>query len=103
MNDIIAGDPAPTNPTAREQLLKLHDWDELLFGGFYCLHCTPDDPYSLDDPIAWPCPALRQAGMTDAEAIAFIQDERAEAAARRSIDAQFPIVAAFVADEGGAR
>jgi hypothetical protein len=48
--------------TERTALIELHDWDELIFGGFYCLHCTPDDPDSLDDPIAWPCPTLRDAG-----------------------------------------
>lgn len=52
----------------RAELLKLHDWDELLFGGFYCLHCTPDDEDSFDDPIAWPCQSLRDAGLTDDEA-----------------------------------
>lgn len=83
MNHIIAGDPAPTNPSSREQLLKLHDWDELVFGGIYCTHCTSDDPYTWDDPTAWPCPTLREAGMTDAEAVAFIENEREEAATRR--------------------
>nr|WTC12471.1 hypothetical protein OHA15_33530 [Streptomyces anthocyanicus] len=52
----------------RAELLKLHDWDELLFGGFYCLHCSPTGEDSFDDPIAWPCPPLREAGLTDDEA-----------------------------------
>lgn len=65
----------------RTDLLKLHDWDELLFGGFYCLHCTPDDEYSLDDPIAWPCPPLREAGVTDEEARALIEAHREKVAA----------------------
>lgn len=52
----------------RAELLKLHDWDELLFGGFYCLRCTPDDEDNFDDPIAWPCQPLRDAGLTDDEA-----------------------------------
>jgi hypothetical protein len=63
--------------TERTALIELHDWDELIFGGFYCLHCTPDDPDSLDEPIAWPCPPLRDAGMTDEEAAQIITDFRA--------------------------
>lgn len=65
-----------------DALLTLHDWDELIFGGFYCMHCTPDDPDSLDDPTAWPCPTLREAGVTDTEAFALISAHRAAIAAR---------------------
>lgn len=65
----------------RSELLKLHDWDELVFGGFYCLHCTPDDEYCLDDPIWWPCPPLREAGVTDEEARALIEAHREKVAA----------------------
>jgi hypothetical protein len=60
----------------RSALLELHDWDELIFGGFYCLHCTPDDEDSFDDPIAWPCQPLREAGVTDSEARALIRAHR---------------------------
>lgn len=60
----------------RSALLELHDWDELVFGGFYCLHCTPDDEDSLDEPIAWPCQPLREAGVTDDEARALILEHR---------------------------
>lgn len=72
------------NLTAAERsaLLEQHDWDELIFGGFYCLHCTPDDEDSLDDPIAWPCPPLREAGVTDEEARALILAHREQVAAK---------------------
>lgn len=46
-------------------LLALHDWDELIFGGFICLHCTPDDADSPEENVYYPCPALRDAGMTE--------------------------------------
>lgn len=65
----------------RSALLELHDWDELVFGGFYCLHCTPDDEDSLDEPIAWPCQPLREAGVTDDEARALILEHREKAEA----------------------
>jgi hypothetical protein len=73
--------------TERTALIELHDWDELIFGGFYCLHCTPDDPDSLDDPIAWPCLTLRDAGMTDEEGVALILAFRAkrDAAAKAAL------------------
>lgn len=55
------------------ELIKAHEYDELIFGGFICLTCTPDeDP----DVVAWPCPPLRAAGMTDAHAIAHIENHR---------------------------
>ncbi|QQM45104.1 hypothetical protein [Streptomyces liliifuscus] len=62
-------------------LLKLHDWDELLFGGFYCTHCTPDDEDSFADPIPWPCLPLREAGITDDDARALIEAHREKVAA----------------------
>lgn len=62
--------------SARTELLKLHDWDELLFGGFYCLHCTPEDEDNFDDPIAWPCQPLREAGVTDDDARALVEAHR---------------------------
>lgn len=72
--------------TDRAALLQLHDWDELLFGGFYCLHCTPDDPDSLDDPIAWPCQPLRDAGVTDDEARELILRYREQKAAEEDAE-----------------
>ena len=70
----------------RSELVKLHDWDELIFGGFYCTHCTPDDADDPDDNVYWPCPSLRAAGVTDEEAIALITARRAaiEEKARRA-------------------
>ncbi len=60
-----------------DSLLKLHEFDELIFGGFYCMHCTPDD---ADDPgqnVCWPCPPLREVGVSDVEAVALITAHRA--------------------------
>ena len=35
----------------RAELLKLHEWDELLFGGFYCTHCTPAWTLGHGEPV----------------------------------------------------
>lgn len=61
----------------KEALLKLHDWDELIFGGFYCMHCTPGDADDPDQNVYWPCPSLRAVGVTDEEAIQIITAHRA--------------------------
>lgn len=73
----------------RAALLALHEYDELIFGGFICTHCTPnwedgDDP---DDNVAWPCPSLRAIGVTDEEAIAIIKAHRAEIEAKAAQEA----------------
>jgi hypothetical protein len=62
----------------RAALIALHDWDELLFGGFICLHCTPDDCDDPDDNVYWPCPSLRAIGVTDEEVVALIKARRAD-------------------------
>ncbi|MGI5161439.1 hypothetical protein [Microbispora sp. CA-102843] len=62
----------------RAALIALHEYDELIFGGFICLHCTPDECDDPDDNVMWPCPSLRAVGMTDDEAIALIEARRAE-------------------------
>lgn len=72
----------------RAALLKLHEWDELLFGGIYCMHCTPDDADDPDQNVYWPCPPLRAAGVTDEEAVAHINAERAEIEARHRAEAE---------------
>ena len=59
-----------------DALLKLHEWDELIFGGFYCMHCTPDDADDPDQNVYWPCPPLREVGVTDVEAVALITAHR---------------------------
>jgi hypothetical protein len=46
------------------QLLGEHDWDELLFGGFFCMKCTPEDSDDPDETVMWPCPPLLVAGLT---------------------------------------
>jgi hypothetical protein len=61
----------------RAELVKLHEYDELIFGGFYCTYCTPDDCDDPDDNVYWPCPSLRAAGVTDDEAIEIITARRA--------------------------
>lgn len=65
-------------PTAdsRPGLVDLHEWDELIFGGFYCTHCTPDDADDPDQNVYWPCPTLREAGMTNEEAVEIIREFR---------------------------
>lgn len=73
--------PDPTSLTVPPGLIELHDWDELIFGGFYCMHCTPDDADDPDDNVYWPCPTLRAAGMTDEQAIGLINAQRARIAA----------------------
>ncbi|MGQ4513618.1 hypothetical protein [Streptomyces sp. DW26H14] len=60
----------------KDALLKLHDWDELIFGGFYCMHCTPDDADDVDQNIAWPCPPLQEVGVTYDEAARIIVAHR---------------------------
>lgn len=78
---------AETSDDARD-LLAAHDWDELIFGGFICLTCTPDECDDPDDNVAWPCPPLRAAGVTLLHAEALIKLHRAEVdlkAARKRI------------------
>lgn len=62
----------------RAELIKLHEYDELIFGGFICLHCTPGNCDDPDDNVYWPCQPLREVGVTDHEAVALIKAQRAE-------------------------
>lgn len=57
-------------------LLAIHVYDELIFGGFICTHCTPDDAVTEDDTIPFPCPPLRAAGMTNKMAEQVIKAHR---------------------------
>lgn len=59
-------------------LLAEHDWDELIFGGFICLACTPGDADDPDDNVGWPCKPLLEAGITLLHAEAIIKLHRAE-------------------------
>jgi hypothetical protein len=78
-------DPTSTDNPGLPALLSLHDWDELVFGGFYCLHCTPEDAEAFDEaPVAWPCQPLRDAGLTNEQAIDVIERFRALAATVRT-------------------
>lgn len=82
-----------------DAMLRLHDWDELIFGGYICLHCTPADA-GPDDNVGFPCPPLREAGITNEIAVQIIkahyekveQRAREEAAARA---ATLPELAGF--------
>jgi hypothetical protein len=75
----------PTDP-ALLALLEQHDWDALIFGGFLCLTCTPEEAYNEDPDltVSWPCPPLRAAGMTNqhAEAVVLAHSAAIEAQAR---------------------
>jgi hypothetical protein len=85
---VIGCDHDPDVTSDRDALIKMHQYDELVFGGFICVHCTP---LHLEDPdlnVAWPCPPLREAGVTDEEAVELIKARRAAikaAAASREI------------------
>lgn len=68
----------------RAALITPHEYEELIFGGFICLHCTPDDCDDPDDNVYWPCPSLRAVGVTDEEGVALITARRAENAARHT-------------------
>ncbi|MGW0626498.1 hypothetical protein [Streptomyces sp. NPDC002758] len=72
----------------KDALLKLHEWDELIFGGFYCMHCTPDDADDPDQNVYWPCPPLREVGVTNAEAVALISAHRAAIEAKHRAKAE---------------
>lgn len=67
---------------ARAALIEQHQYDELIFGGFICTHCTPDDCDDPDDNVYYPCPSLRAVGVTDDDAIGIIKAHRAEVEAR---------------------
>lgn len=58
----------------RSALIKQHDWDILLFGGFFCTHCTSDD---ADEVTPWPCPPLLNPGVTAEEASEIIRADQA--------------------------
>ncbi|UBU09998.1 hypothetical protein [Nonomuraea gerenzanensis] len=73
----------------RAAAIQAHQYDELIFGGFVCVTCTPnwetgDDP---DDNVAWPCQALRDVGVTNEDAIAIIKARRAEIERRAAREA----------------
>ncbi|TMS00125.1 hypothetical protein [Nonomuraea basaltis] len=77
----------PLSAEQRDALIKLHEYDELIFGGFICLHCTPDDCDDPDDNVYYPCPPLRAVGVTNEEAVLIIKLARAERAAKHMGDA----------------
>lgn len=62
----------------RAAMIRLHEWDELIFGGYICLHCTPDDADDPDQNVAFPCPPLREAGITEEIAAKIITEHYAE-------------------------
>ncbi|WP_049568723.1 hypothetical protein [Nonomuraea sp. SBT364] len=71
----------------RDRLLALHEYDELIFGGFICVHCTPNDADDPDDNIAWPCPSLRAIGVDNDEGNAIILARRAAIARKAAQEA----------------
>lgn len=71
-------------------LLAVHEYDELIFGGYICTHCTPDDADDPDDNIPFPCPTLRDAGMTDEMSAQVIKAHRQQVEAN-GFNERFPI------------
>lgn len=70
----------PQTPPGRDELIRMHQYDELVFGGYICVHCTPATE-DADYNVGWPCPPLREAGVTDEEAEGLILARRAAIAA----------------------
>lgn len=117
MSDIIAGSPAPTNPTERAELLVM-----LLHGGAMSpktaayridrfaaevraevLAEALDAARSQQRPRSgWDSEELAAYNAGVAAAMTAIS-HLAEKAAQGSVDAQFPIVAAFLAEGGDQR
>lgn len=62
----------------RSGLLRVHDYDMTIFGGFYCLACTPAGDCNPEELVAWPCPTLRDGGFTDRMAEQHIIDAENE-------------------------
>jgi hypothetical protein len=102
-------------PATLEDLLRDHDWDELIFGGYICLTCSPkEDEEGYGDPdttIMWPCPPLRDAGLTDEKATEVVRQHYARIAeAARAAGAPLPqldqfkpfdgITVGYVGDDG---
>lgn len=58
----------PTDINNLAELLKKHPHDQLIFGGYICLTCTPEDADDPDQNVYWPCSALVEAGMTESMA-----------------------------------
>jgi hypothetical protein len=58
-------------------LAAAHEWDELIFGGYICLTCSPkEDAPGYGEPestVMWPCGTLRAEGMTDDEATEIVR------------------------------
>jgi len=71
-------------------LIAQHDWDEQIFGGYLCLTCTPADCDDPDETVEWPCPPLREAGLTNEQATQIVRahHEQVQARARAAREAQ---------------
>lgn len=62
----------------RQEMLRLHGWDELAFGGAICITCTPEDAAGPDATVSFPCKPLREAGVTEDMAADLIRAHYAE-------------------------
>ncbi len=78
---VIGCDHDPETTTGRDELIRMHQYDELVFGGLICVHCTPLHVEDPDLNVPWPCPPLRAAGVTDEEALEIIAARREAIAA----------------------
>jgi hypothetical protein len=82
-----------------------HDYDLLLFGGAYCVTCTPDGDCNSEDLVIWPCPPLTAAGFTvemAAEVVKATDNEvaRRVAEAQEAGAAEFPELHGFEEHHG---
>lgn len=79
---VVGRDTALRAAIVLPALLHEHTYEELIFGGMMCLTCSPkegEDGYGdPDTTVGWPCPPLREGGLTDEQAVAFIKHRRAE-------------------------
>jgi hypothetical protein len=84
----VIGRDTALNAALLPALLKRHEYDELIFGGFMCLTCSPkegEEGYGLPETtVTWPCPPLFAAGLTGEQGVEHVKARRAavEAAAK---------------------
>jgi hypothetical protein len=90
----VVGRDHALNAALLPSLARRHEYDELLFGGFMCLTCSPKEGQEgygeVETTVSWPCPPLLAAGMTGEQALDHIEARRAEIEAAAKAKAQKP-------------